>query len=236
MLLFYVRHGDPIYDPDCLTEHGREQARALVNRMKRCAPMKLFASSSTRAIQTAEPTAKALGLDIEILDWCHEKYAAASFFYGGNKGKRGWIFSDKETREIMASNEIRALDREWYTHPYFSDMPKIKSGIERIREEKNKFMLSLGYRHQGNGYIAERPNEDRIALFAHAGFGLSFLSELLDIPYPMMTTRFDLSHSSVTVIKFSGEGFIVPTVLQLSNDSHLFASGMKTSYNNSIDF
>ena len=34
MLLFYVRHGDPIYKPDSLTELGHRQAEALVARMK----------------------------------------------------------------------------------------------------------------------------------------------------------------------------------------------------------
>ena len=39
MLLFYVRHGDPIYSPDSLTEQGQLQAEALVERMKLCAPV-----------------------------------------------------------------------------------------------------------------------------------------------------------------------------------------------------
>jgi len=29
MILFYVRHGDPIYDPDSLTPLGKRQAEAL---------------------------------------------------------------------------------------------------------------------------------------------------------------------------------------------------------------
>lgn len=33
MLLFFVRHGDPIYHPDSLTELGERQAEALVKRM-----------------------------------------------------------------------------------------------------------------------------------------------------------------------------------------------------------
>ena len=71
-LLFYVRHGDPIYNPDSLTEQGLLQAQALVERMKICKPERIFASSSNRAQLTAKPTAEALGLPIETLDWCHE--------------------------------------------------------------------------------------------------------------------------------------------------------------------
>ena len=32
MLFFYVRHGDPIYNPDSLTPLGHEQAKALSKR------------------------------------------------------------------------------------------------------------------------------------------------------------------------------------------------------------
>ncbi len=236
MLLFYVRHGDPIYNPDSLTELGRIQAEALVSRMKRCAPERIFASSSNRAIQTAEPSAKALGLDIEILDWCNEAHAARDFFYTGDIGSKGWIFAQKEMKPTLVSEEVQTLYRDWYTHPKFSKMPNLKRGIDRVQKETDDFLLSLGYRHEGNGYIAEKPNNSRIALFAHQGFGMIFLSCLLDIPYPIFSTHFDLSHSSVTAIEFSGDDFVVPKVLQLSNDSHLFASGVKTEYNNYIEF
>ena len=138
---------------------------------------------------------------------------------------------------ILAKDEVRRLDREWYKYPFFEEkMPHLKDGIDRLQKETDAFMLSLGYRHSDNGYIPERPNNDRIALFAHQGFGLGFMSALLDIPFPMMSTRFDFSHSSMTVIEFSGNDFVIPKVLQFSNDSHIFASELPTLYNNYISF
>ena len=47
---------------------------------------------------------------------------------------------------------------------------------------------------------------------------------------------FDMSHSGVTVIEFRGSECVIPKVLQLSNDSHLFASGISTDYCNRIHF
>ena len=81
-------------------------------------------------------------------------------------------------------------------------------------------------------FLAERPNDDRVAVFAHQGVGLIFLSALLDIPYPQMSTHFDMSHTGITVIHFKGDGIVIPRVLQLSNDSHLFAAGLPTAYHN----
>lgn len=237
MLFFYVRHGDPVYVPDSLTELGMQQAQALADRMKICAPDRIFASSSNRARLTAEPTAQRLGKQIEILDWCNEDYAGQEFGVTNDAGQGVWCFGDDKTRRRFASEEVRRLDRQWYDHPYFAQ-GKFKQGMERIQRESDDFFASLGYRHvpELGGYIAERPNEDRIALFAHQGFGLAFLSCLLDIPYPQFCNHFDLEHSSVTAIWFKGKDLVIPKVLQLSNDSHIFKANMETVYNRSIKF
>lgn len=237
MLFFYIRHGDPIYDPDSLTELGHRQADALVRRMECCNPVRIFASSSNRAIQTAEPTAKRLGKEIEILDWCNEGYAGDDFGITNESGKWEWCFSNEKMKRSFVSGEVRQLDRHWYDHPDFSGT-KFKPGIQRVQRESDAFFASLGYRHvpEQGGYLAERPNDDRIALFAHQGFGMAFLSCLLDIPYPQFCTHFDFSHSSITVISFSGDGLVIPKVLQLSNDSHIFAAGIETVYNHKIHF
>ena len=236
MLLFFVRHGDPIYSPDSLTEQGQLQAEALVARMKLCAPEKIFASSSNRAILTAKPTAEYFGQEIEILDWCNEHYAWQDLTVALDDGCRTWAFAHKPTVELFASEEIRRLDKEWYTHEAFKDT-SYEKGILRIQRETDGFMKNLGFIHKDNGYFAENPSYKRVALFAHQGFGLAFLSCLLDLPYPMMSTRFDMGHSGMTVIEFSDSGFSVPKVLQLSNDSHIFKSvSLKTCYQNRVEF
>lgn len=237
MLFFYIRHGDPTYVPDGLTELGKKQAEALAIRMKVCNPDRIFSSSSIRAIQTAEPTARCLEKEIEILDWCHEDYTAKDFWVKTESGQNNWCFAIEELKKVFVSKEVRDMDMKWYEHPYFAK-GKYKVGMQRIQTETDNFFASLGYRHvpEQGGYIAERPNDDRIALFAHQGFGVAFMSCLLDIPYPQFCTHFDFGHSSITVIEFRGEGLVIPKMLQLSNDSHIFASEMETKYNHKIVF
>lgn len=237
MYLFYVRHGDPIYNPDSLTELGKEQAQALVKRMKECNPDRIFASSSNRAIMTATPTAQYLNKEIEILDWCNEIHAWNEFIVELEDEGKTWCFTDKDTKRLLNSDEVRKLGKEWYDHPKFKNT-LYKSGTLRVQTEVDKFMLSLGYKHDhvNNGYITVKPNDERIALFAHQGFGMIFLSCLLDIPYPLISTHFDMSHSNMTVIEFGRNDFVIPKVLQLSNDSHLFASNIATNYSNYVHF
>ena len=53
MLLYYVRHGDPIYDPNQLTELGKLQAAAVAKRLARYGVDEVYTSPSNRARQTA---------------------------------------------------------------------------------------------------------------------------------------------------------------------------------------
>ena len=232
MLLFYVRHGDPIYNPDSLTELGHKQAQALVARMRICNPSKIFVSSSNRARLTAQPTAEALGIEPVVVDWANEKHAFADLSVSLPDGGRGW--AGEQERDLLASEEIRDMGHDWANHPLLAERGVI--GTERIAKDVDAWLETLGYHRERNGYrrIGETP--ERVALFAHWGFGLGFLSHLLDIPYPQMVTRFCIGHSQLTIVNFGDKDFAIPQVLQLSNDSHLFAAGVETKYVNRILF
>ena len=77
MLLYYVRHGEPTYDPDELTPNGKRQAEAVARRLARFGLDKIFSSTAIRAQQTAKPAAEltrqynALKAEIERL---YEEY------------------------------------------------------------------------------------------------------------------------------------------------------------------
>lgn len=238
MLLFLLRHAEPIYEPDSITEHGQKQAEALAKRLALYGIDKIYSSSSKRALDTARPTAVATGNTVEVLDWANEALLWRDLSVIKENGEREWCFFDKSFIEFFQTREIRALGDRWYEHRAFLSS-RYKEGILRIDKEADALLLSLGYRHdrERGGYISDGTNRKRVAFFAHQGVGLTFLSSILDIPYPMMTTHFDISHSGMTVIEFPTEkGFVVPKVLQLSSDSHLYRSGIATKYNNRIYF
>lgn len=239
MLFFFIRHGDPIYDPDSLTPLGHRQAEAAARRLAQYGLDTIFSSTSTRAYQTALPTAEVLKKPITQLDWANESHAWMQLAVVNEKGQRKWMFEDEDSRRLLRSPEIRAMDRSWYEHPAFAGTA-CKEGILRIQREADAFFASLGYRHaaEESGFVAENPTDERVALFAHQGFGLAFLSCVLDVPYPMLCTRFDMSHSHFTVIEFAGQkgDIVIPRVLTLSNDSHLFRDGIPTRYQNRLYF
>ncbi len=243
MIFYYVRHGDPIYSPDSLTPLGHRQAEAIGKRFSVHGLDKIFSSPSKRAMQTAEPTCEMLKKEKVILDWCDEAIAWNELTVEHEDGRKTWCFQHKTTAELFASAEIRALGKDFYKHPIFSEkknykISKFKEGLERIQRESDALFLSLGYRHdaQRGGYVTEEPADERVALFAHQGFGLAFLSCVMDIPYIDFCTRFDMGHSGMTVIEFSAKKgeLCIPTILQLSNDSHIYKEGLGTNYQNRI--
>ena len=234
MLFYYIRHGEPIYEPDMLTEHGHVQAEAVKERLKNSGLSKIYSSTSVRARQTAEPTCKALGIEPVLLQFAHEYLCWVELtLLNEDKIGRRWLFEHQEACELFCSREIRELGDRWYEHPYFEGYD-FKGAIERIYRESDAFFASLGYEHDRytGKYVIKEKNDDRIALFAHQGFGLAFLSCVLDIPYPQFCTHFDMCHTGVTVIDFSdnGNGICIPKVLTLSSDSHLYAKGMESNY------
>ena len=239
MIFYYVRHGEPIYDPDCLTETGHKQAKALVKRFSEYGLDEVYASTSTRAMQTAQPTCDALKKDMILLPWANEGRAWELFTVPKNEGGRTWSFAHNETISNFRKEQVRSLGKKWYEHELFADTT-FKEGVQTVDKNCDEFFESLGYRRdrENNCYICLGENKKRVALFAHQGFGMAFFSSVLDVIYPVFATTFDMQHSGVSVIYFNDkakEGDVVfPKLLQLSNDSHLFSEGVYRDYHNWI--
>lgn len=238
MLFFYIRHGDPIYNPDSLTPLGEAQADALSKRFCTYGLDRVFSSPSNRAVQTAKPTCELLKKEITLCDWAEEGLAMRDFGVPHPAHGLTWCFHDPDILRLLNSPEVQALGHKWYEHPAFSEY-RFGQGVARVDRAVDEFFLSLGYRHDRENarYEIVRPNGERVALFAHQGFGMIFFSSMLDIPYPMFATRFDFGHSSMSVINFEDRGgYVYPQVLQLSNDAHLYREGILTGYHNVIKF
>ena len=87
MIFFLIRHGDPIYRPDSLTELGHKQAAALVDRFVKFGLDEIYCSTSIRAQMTAQPTAEALGMEIKLCPWAHENLVLDDMCVYNDEGK-----------------------------------------------------------------------------------------------------------------------------------------------------
>lgn len=236
MLLYYIRHGDPIYDPDSLTPLGHQQAEALAERLCLYGFDEIYASTSTRAIMTAEPTCKRLGKTPILLDWANEGRAWDFFSVKNKTDSYSWVFSNQEWIKKFNDPEVFKLGDEWYKHPYFENT-NFEKGTHFFHDNVDNLLQQHGFKHDraNHRYEVLHKGDKRIAIFAHQGMGMSVLSSIMDIPYPYFCTHFDTTHTGVTVIEFpENTQYVYPKMLQLSNDSHLFKAGLMDGYHGTM--
>ena len=232
MLLYVIRHGDPIYDPDTLTPKGKLQAAALGKRLAIHGLDKIYVSPNGRARETCQPTCDLLGLTPEIAPWSSEDLTWRDFSRVNDKGHRYWSFALPSS--LLRSDPTAMSDR-WYESHFFDDTDA-KSGYERVQKEGDAFLARLGYEREGELYRVRTPSEERVALFCHHGFGTTFLSHLLSIHPVRFWTSFDISHTGLTILQFRNErsGLTAPQCLCLSDLSHIARDGLPLVYNNHL--
>ena len=237
MLLYIIRHGDPIYDPDSLTDLGHEQARALVPRLAPLGFDKIFVSPMIRAQQTAAPTCEALGMTPAVRPFLSEQklFEQLSTLLPGDKHKEKvymrWCFHQQETN-YKPRNPYGEMEK-WYDLPVFSAVrEKAKPAYEEFIAAADDFLLELGYRREDGFYKIENPPYERVAVFCHQGVGLTWIAHMLNIPPQMMWSSFDITHTGVTVLDFKNyeNKETTPICLCLSDTAHLFGADMEIKH------
>lgn len=236
MILYVIRHADPIYDPDSLTPKGKRQAEALGKRLAVHGLDKIYSSPMIRAQMTAQPACELLGKKPEILDWTSEDLAGKYFGFHDpeNGGNWVWAFGINPTR--YKTEENIALGDKWYEAYPFNES-KAKEGYDIIMRESDAFMESLGYKREGLKYKILKHTDEKVAVFCHYGFGTTWLSHLLGINPIVFWSTFDINHSGVTIINFPkhSNGYTAPKVLALSDISHYYGDRLPMQFTNYLD-
>lgn len=233
MLLYIIRHGDPNYANDSLTELGQKQAEALVPRMVQSRLDRIYASPMGRAQQTAQPTAEALGLPIRTEPWTREIWPELAPPQGN--GRRTFMIDMPGTN--FRSEEAHDRYDDWFELPCLDGIDA-KEAMERVRRHSDDFLRRQGYRRERDGiYRIERASDDHVALFCHAGLGITLLGQILAIPPHLFWASFYMTHTGVTVVEFANSdcGLCAPRCLCLSDMSHLLNSGLPYRYCGRMD-
>lgn len=230
MRIFIIRHGDPDYEHDSLTEKGWREAKLLSLRLKNEHIDKIYCSPLGRAQDTAKPTLEATGMDFEVLDWLREFPLGVQTPYSDGKNICPWNLKPQYwTRE-----ELLFDNNHWIEHPMYAPTGCADT-YGRVRGGWNELLSSFGYRRDGQIYHfdAQTKQDVTVALFCHLGLGLALLSQLSRISLPMVWHTFFLPTSSVTTIVMEKHcpelNDAIARVLQVGDTSHLFAGGEPVS-------
>ena len=230
MLLYIIRHGDPNYSKDCLTKRGKLQAEAVGKRIFDSKIDRIFSSPLGRAVETAEPACRMLGIPYSIEEWTREI-----------GDERLTPFPDGEFKSVsklqntyFRENGNISLTYEDAYKCQGINQSKMKDAVGLIEEKGNEFLERLGYREENGIYRILKKNNEKVALFCHSAFARAWLSTLLHIPLHIMWSSFGYTHTGVTIIEFKNNknGITAPRCLCYSDMSHLYSDNLDLIYDN----
>ena len=210
MRIIFVRHGEPDYISDCLTDTGKQQAAAAGERLIRENISEIYSSPCGRAFETASYTASLLGIPVIKLDFMRE------ISWGGFRIARNghpWTLGD-----LMLEEGFDFQKKDWRKHPYF-DGNVATECYKEISVQIDAFLAKHGYRHEGLRFLCEAGTDKTIALFSHGGSGACVLAHLLNLSFPYVASVMPYDFTSIIILNFPvKEGAYVFPRLELFND------------------
>ena len=215
MRIVLVRHGDPNYELDCLTELGHKQAEVAAKRLLTEEIDEVYSSPHGRAVQTAEYFSKLTGKPIQILDFMKEiRYGREGELY--NEKWNPWKGADEL---LWEGKSLQSPD--WREYPVFKgDFSTIDA--DKIGVEADKWLATLGYEREGLYYRNKRPDDEQktIAIFNHGGASAAFIARVLNQPFPYMCELLHFQHTAISVLRFDKTpGKLTVPCIELLNDS-----------------
>ena len=212
MRLIMIRHGEPDYVHDCLTETGRRQAAAAAERLEAEGITAVFSSPNGRARETAGYTADRLGLPVSVLEYMHEiSWGGPGVPENGHPWTLGEWLIDRENFDFRT--------QDWREHPYYAENSATRD-FERVTAQFDLFLRERGYRHEQGRFFCETEKEETVALFSHGGSGACVLSSVLNLPFPWVATVLPYEFTSVIILNFPVRpGEYVHPRLELFNDA-----------------
>lgn len=215
MRIVFVRHGEPDYGRDCLTETGRAQALAAAERLRGEGISGIWSSPLGRAYETAQALSAALGLPVRRLDFMREvnwgSQDGAPLFADGHP----WDIADELARQGIGLN-----DPGWRKHPYFRNN-LVCDSVDLVEKGIDDWLLKLGYRREGEYYRCERKNDaqETVALFSHGGSSCAAMGHMLNLPFPYACALLHLEFTGITILRLDRKpGSKALPCLELAND------------------
>ncbi|MCM1134516.1 MAG: histidine phosphatase family protein [Clostridium sp.] len=246
MKIIFIRHGEPDYTKDSLTENGWREADCLAERVSKWNVTDFYCSPAGRAKDTAAPSLKKMNRTAVTLDWMQEFTYLIDDPVTGRHGVP-WDFVPS-----YWSGDPLMLDKtRWVEADVMKQNPDIKPQFEKVCKNFDDFLASYGYIRKDNYYLTpemderflaqtvapgnvrsvERLPDDSgepvIVIFCHLGITCVVLSHLLNIPFPLLAHGFFLAPTSVTILsserRWGKEAYF--RVQAMGDTAHLLMGG-----------
>lgn len=185
MRLVLIRHGDPDYERDSLTEKGEREARLLAERAKNWNVDDVYVSPLGRAQKTAEYCLNVWKKRAKVLPWAQE-----------------FIYSDKLLWDYYPTDWTKRHEcfeeNEWVNSSSVNDNER--AAYLSVCSELDLLLSSYGYEREGRMYRVKRHSDRTAVIFCHFGVSMIFLSHLINLPAQSLLHGIFLPPTSVTVL------------------------------------
>lgn len=223
MKLIFVRHCEPDYSIDSLTEKGWKEAKCLNTRVKNWTNITAFyASPLGRAQATAQEALKGTDRQFETLDFMQEFYVRIQDPDTGSK-RIPWDLMPEYWRK-----QPELFDKDLWTDTKIYQNTGLKEEFINICTNFDNLLSEYGYTKNDNIYKVNHDNDSTtLVFFCHLGVSFVVIGHLLGISPALLWHTFFVAPSSVTIVTSeerinNNVNFRVQT---LGDTRHLYANG-----------
>lgn len=221
MKLFFIRHGEPDYTTDTLTEKGKWQAECVAKRLMLTGVDEIHSSPMGRAVESAKSLSKLTGISVTIEAWARELGKESQTDYPDGKMTTmsllpATYFHDQRYRGLGLEESFDIVEG--------LQGSEFKSRYHSIAEGLDGLLARCGYmRNEAGFYDVVSPNDRQIVLFCHAGMQRVMLSHLFHIPYQFFAASLWPDHASITTLHFENDELshqIMPKLTSFGDVGH----------------
>ncbi len=201
MRVLIIRHGDPDYELDSLTEKGFREANLLADKLEKEGVTHIYSSPCGRAMRTAEPTSKRLGLDYTVLPWLHELPPMLITPYNTDYYKN--MRSEWNIPPELWTADPKNYDINHWTESDIVKGTQISKKLDIVNKGFDTLMKAHGYTFDGKLFKIDEKvakPDDTIALFCHGGVGTAIIAHVMNMPPIALWNSIFIPTSSVTTL------------------------------------
>ncbi len=227
MKLIIIRHGDPDYSIDSLTEKGWREAEYLSERIAKLDVKAFYVSPLGRAKDTASLTLKKMGRTAEECEWLREFAPKILRPDRPDTYKVAWDWLPQDW-----TADPRYFDSQNWYHTDIMKAGNVKQEYEWVIQNFDQLLASHGYVRDGLFYRVQQPNEDTIVFFCHFGLECVLLSHLLNVSPMILWHGFCAAPTSVTTVNTEErrEGIASFRISQFGDISHLYVKDEEPAF------
>lgn len=220
MKLVIVRHGDPDYSIDSLTEKGWREVSLLADRLSKLDVKEFYVSPMGRAKDTASLTLKKMNRTATEYEWLRE-FQGKCIRPDVNREIICWDFLPQDW-----TKDPRFYDKDHWTDPEVMQEYHVKKEYDWVIESFDKLLAEHGYERDGENYRVRKANNDTLVFFCHFGVGCVLLSHLLHMSPMLLWHGLAAAPSSVTICNTEErrEGIAAFRMSCYGDVSHLYAA------------